>query len=86
MLWEQIEKSGLLQLLPTALSRQAMHTPLVADPVADSAGLSQGTHNLLELFGALHMLLQPALLTTHAAGLQCLVPAMQLALNTVQAA
>ena len=97
MLWEQFEQSGILQQLPTILTRQALdiQSPQ-GQPVRQQTRLqSQAGFGLelftrseytVSLFELLHNLnkLQPSFLTAHPAGQQCLVPALHLALSSVQ--
>ena len=82
ILWDQIEQSGILQQLPQALkcSVDAVQTPLKADQFASSTFLTDETLKMLQLVYGLQQL-QPNFLTTHAAGKQSVVPAMQLGLS-----
>jgi hypothetical protein len=97
MLWEQFEQSGILQQLPTILTRQALdiQSPL-GQPVRQQTRMqSQAGFGIelftrseytVSLFELLHNLnkLQPSFLTAHPAGQQCLVPALHLALSSLQ--
>jgi hypothetical protein len=85
MLWGQIEQSGLLQLLPqvVSMSLAVLNSFMPADQLGSKTALSDDAIKVLETVHGLHRL-QPSFYTTHAAGRQCLVPVMQLALGSLQ--
>jgi hypothetical protein len=85
MLWEQVEQSGLLQQLPGSLNFQVAHIqqPVGQLKLEDSPAPTQGTEQLLHILRCLQHL-QPSFFTGLAAGQQCLVPAMQLSLSSLQ--
>ena len=81
MLLEQLEKSGLLQQLPVLLSSNFPY--LQGRAADDPSGLEQYTSTLFRLLDAVQQL-HPSFLTDHEAGQQCLAPAMQLSLGSMQ--
>jgi hypothetical protein len=93
MLWQQIEQSGVLQHLPAALS---ITTPELLDQIPDhptkahsclagsaSEILSWRSFCLGNLLDGLQML-HPNFLSAHAVGQQCLAPAMQFGMSSLQ--
>jgi hypothetical protein len=87
VLWEQIEQSGLLQELPGQLSSQSDHLSRTPYQHSGAGRVAAGSmhktaKNLLYMVSSLQDM-YPSFLKTHAAGRQCLVSAMQLALSSL---
>ena len=88
MLFEQLEQSGLLWQLPGQLSSES--DMLSRTPFQDSAAGAVAAGRMHKTAGnLLHMVLSlqrmyPSFLQTHAAGRRCMVPAVQLALSSLQ--
>jgi hypothetical protein len=82
-LWAQIEQSGLLQQLPGMLNSH-LQTLQSNEPHAGESTreIFIDMINLCTLLSSLRKL-NPIYLSAHAAGQQCLVPAMQLALSSL---
>jgi hypothetical protein len=82
MFWELLEQSAVLQQLPHAFSLQASRMQLSAGQHLDSASmfLHMPAFHLWESLQRL----QPSFQTDHVKGQQCIVPAMQLGLASLQ--
>ena len=90
LLWQQLEQSGLLQKLPAVLSCQASHiqqkTSTLCQQQNDDdllALLPRDPEDILKVMISIQQL-QPGFLTVHAAGQQCVVPAMQLGMSSMR--
>jgi hypothetical protein len=85
MLWQQIEQSGLLQHLPDALScnPNELLSQIPDQPTGiASRYLSKRNVYLLTLVEGLQKL-HPSFLSAHAAGQQCVVPAIQFGMSSL---
>jgi hypothetical protein len=92
VLWQQLEQSGLLQKLPALLTlhtSQLQHKlstlsqPEGMDGTPALANYQTDLLDMLKLIDSVQRL-QPAFLTAHAAGQQCVVPAMQLGMTSMR--
>jgi hypothetical protein len=89
MFWEQLEASGLLAQLPSLLDSilQDMQTRMAVHASSHAgAVLSQDAQNAISIIEVLCALqvLQPCFLAAHELGTSCLMPAMQLGLDSLQ--
>jgi hypothetical protein len=82
MFWEQLERSSFLQQLPSAFTLQASRMQASGAQHIDSASVFLHMP-AFHLWGGLQRL-QPSFLTDHVTGQQCIVPAMQLGLASLQ--
>jgi uncharacterized membrane protein YgcG len=87
MLWQQLEQSGILQQLPALLSSNTLdyQSRMTGQPSSSLAAAHMSLYAtfLFSVFDVVKRL-QPAFFTEHYVGQQCLVPAMQLSLGSMQ--